>query len=225
MKYALQVKVDMSSKNDIKEILEVLLDFKGEKIEDYCTNKLSENIEPHDIFNELSAGLQEIGRGFENNEFSRYFTSDLIVSGRNMKKAVKILKPHFKKTVNAKGKVIIGTVKGDVHDIGKTIFTIMLESNGFEVIDLGVDVDKETFMEKIKENNFKILGISTLLSSTVSYIEEIVEELKKENLRDKIKIIIGGGAVTEEFAQNIDVDAYGKDCIDGLKKCLSFIGA
>lgn len=214
----------MSEKLDLKKILEILLDFKGEKIKNYCSEKLKQDTDPYDIFSELSKGLDDIGKGYENKEFRRYFTSDLIVSGSNMKKAIEIVKPHFKKDVKAKGKVVVGTVKGDVHDIGKMIFAITLESNGFEVIDLGTDVSKGSFVKKIKEINPDIVGISALLTSTMFYMEEIVEELKTENLSEKVKIIIGGRPVTEEFARKIGADAYAKDAIDGLKKCLSLMG-
>ncbi len=215
----------MSRKKEIKEILDVLLDYKGEKIKDYCSNRLSQGMDPYDIFNELSSGLEEIGMGFEDQEFQRYFTSDLIVSGKNMKKAVEILKKYFKKSLKAKGTVIVGTVKGDVHDIGKMILSITLESNGFKVIDLGVDVGKESFIQEIKDNKPNILGISALLSSTIFYMEEIIDELKKEKLRDKVKVIVGGKAVSEEFAMKIGADAYGKDSMEGLRKCISFIEA
>lgn len=215
----------MSRKKEIKEILDVLLDYKGEKIKNYCSNRLSQGMDPYDIFNELSSGLEEIGMGFEDQEFQRYFTSDLIVSGKNMKKAIEILKKHFKKSLKAKGMVIVGTVKGDVHDIGKMIFSITLESNGFKVIDLGVDVGKESFIQEIKVNKPNILGISALLSSTIFYMEEVIDELKKEKLRDKVKVIVGGKAVSEEFAMKIGADAYAKDSMEGLRKCISFIEA
>ncbi len=215
----------MTKKIEIKDILDVLLDFRGEKIKDYCSRKLGEGIDPYEIFKELSLGLEEIGKGFESKEFQKYFTSDLIISGRNMKKAIEMLKTHFKKSFRTKGTVIVGTVKGDVHDIGKMIFAIMLESNGFKVIDLGVDVSKESFIEKIGKINPDILGMSALLTSTLYYMGEVVEELKKENLREKVKIIVGGRAVTKDFAKKIGVDAYGQNCIDGLRKCQSFIEA
>jgi methanogenic corrinoid protein MtbC1 len=140
-----------------------------------------------------------------------------------MKKAVQILKPHFNRTVKAKGIVILGTVKGDVHDIGKAILGIMLESNGFKVIDLGVDIDKELFVQRIREEKPDVLGMSALLTSTISYMEDVILKLKEEKIRDTIKIIVGGKPVTEEFAHRISADEYGKDCIDGVKKCLSFI--
>ncbi|MBS7626229.1 cobalamin-dependent protein [Candidatus Bathyarchaeota archaeon] len=213
------------SKRDSDAILEVLLDFGGRKIREYCLKRLDEGTEPYRIFEDLSMGLEEIGKGYESESSRIYFTSDLIVAGRNMKRAIEVLKPHFKRSLRARGRVVVGTVKGDVHDIGKSIFSIMLESNGFEVIDLGVDVAKEDFVAKIKEFKPEILGMSSLLTSTVSYMGDVVEELKRMNLRDKVKIIIGGRAVTEDFAKRIGVDAYGKDCIDGLRKCLSFIDA
>ncbi|WP_455368288.1 cobalamin B12-binding domain-containing protein [[Eubacterium] cellulosolvens] len=213
----------MSESMDLNKILEILLDFKGNKIRDFCIENLSKGKDPYNIFSNLSTGLDEIGKGYENKEFRKYFTSDLIISGRNMKKAVQILKPHFNKATKVKGIVILGTVKGDVHDIGKTILGIMLESNGFKVIDLGVDINKELFVQRIREEKPDVLGMSALLTSTLSYMEDVILKLKEEKMRDRIKIIVGGKPVTEEFANRIGADAYGQDCIDGVKKCLSFI--
>jgi len=215
----------MTKKNEIRKIIEILLSFRGDKIGEYCEKKIDQGIDPYKIFGELSLGLDEIGKGFEDKKFQRYFTSDLIVSGKNMKKAVEILKKYLKKSLKTKGSVVIGTIKGDVHDIGKMIFTITLESNGFKVTDLGVDVDKELFIEKIKEKKPNILGMSALLTSTISYMGEVIEQLKMENLRDNVKVIVGGNAVTENFAMKIGADAFGKNSIDGLKKCLDFIEA
>ena len=213
----------MAEQINSNKILEILLDFKGNKIKDYCTENLSKGKDPYEIFRNLSTGLDEIGKGYENKEFRKYFTSDFIISGRNMKKAVQILKPHFNRTTKAKGIIILGTVKGDVHDIGKTILGIMLESNGFKVIDLGVDINKEVFVQRIREEKPDVLGISALLTSTISYMEDVILKLKEEKIRDTIKIIVGGKPVTEEFAHRIGADEYGQDCIDGVKKCLSFI--
>ncbi len=213
----------MSESIDLNRVLEILLDFKGNKIKDYCIENLSNGKDPYNIFRHLAIGLDEIGKGYENKEFRKYFTSDLIISGRNMKKAVQILKPHFNKTTKTKGTVILGTVKGDVHDIGKTILGIMLESNGFKVIDLGVDVNKELFVQKIREEKPDVLGMSALLTSTISYMEDVIHQTKEEGLRDGIKIIVGGKPVTEEYANKIGADAYGQDCIEGVKKCLALI--
>ena len=133
---------------------------------------------PHGIFSELSAGLDEIGKGFEGKGGTRYFTSDLIVSGRNMKRALEILRPHFPKGGKGRGLVILGTVKGDVHDIGKMIFAVTLESNGFSCIDLGVDVDRDLFAESVARHRPDILSLSALLSSTLPAMGEVLEELE-----------------------------------------------
>jgi methanogenic corrinoid protein MtbC1 len=216
-----------------KEILSILLDFKGERVREFCARRIREGISPHGIFAELSAGLDEIGRGFEGKGGTRYFTSDLIVSGRNMKRALAILRPHFSpsgekgfpKEGKGRGLVILGTVKGDVHDIGKMIFSVTLESNGFSCLDLGVDVDKEVFAESVARERPEILSLSALLSSTLPSMGEVIGELERRGLRGDVKVIVGGHAVTEEFAREIGADGYGRDAIDGLKKCLAFVGA
>jgi len=208
-----------------KEILSVLLDFKGERVKEFCERRIREGITPHEIFAELSVGLDEIGSGFEGKGVTRYFTSDLIVSGRNMKRALSILRPHFPTSGRGRGLVILGTVKGDVHDIGKMIFSVTLESNGFSCIDLGVDVDRDLFIESVARHGPDILSLSALLSSTLPAMGEVLDELARRGLRENLKVIVGGHAVTEEFAREIGADACGRDAIDGLKKCLAFVGA
>jgi 5-methyltetrahydrofolate--homocysteine methyltransferase len=210
---------------DGKEIISILLDFKGERIREFCGERIAGGMKPHDIFEELSAGLEVIGRGFEGTGETRYFTSDLIVSGRNMKRALTILRPYFPKSGRGRGLVLLGTVKGDVHDIGKMIFAVTLEANGFLCIDLGVDVDKEVFAERVARDKPDILSLSALLSSTLPAMGEVLEMLGKRSLRQGVKVIVGGHAVTEEFAREIGADAYGRDAVDGLKKCLTFVGA
>lgn len=208
----------------IERILDVLLDFERIKVEDYCKRKLKGGMISYDILKELTKGLDEIGKGYGDKEHKIYFTSDLIVSGGNMKKAIEILKPLFKGTGKARGKVVIGTVKGDVHDIGKIIFAIMLESNGFEVIDLGTDVSKESFVEEVRRTKPDILAMSALLTYTVPRMEEVIRTLEAEGLREKVRVIVGGRPVTQEYADKIGADLYGKDAVDGLEKCLSYVG-
>jgi methylmalonyl-CoA mutase cobalamin-binding domain/chain len=210
---------------DPKEILSILLDFKGERVKAFCARRIGEGADPHGIFAELSEGLEEIGRGFEGRGPTRYFTSDLIVSGRNMKRALELMRPHFPKGGRGRGLVVLATVKGDVHDIGKMIFSVTLESNGFSCIDLGVDVDPERIAESIARDKPEILSLSALLSSTLPAMGEALEELTRRGLRQRVRVIVGGHAVTEEFALGIGADAYGRDAIDGLKKCLAFVGA
>ena len=217
---------------DEREILAILLDFKGERIREFCTRRLGEGADPHAIFAELSAGLDVIGKGFEGTGATRYFTSDLIVSGRNMKRALGLLRPCFLKAGNGspttgrgKGLVLLATVKGDVHDIGKMIFAVTLEAGGFACTDLGVDVDRGLICDRVAADRPDILSLSSLLSSTLPAMGEVLEELANRGLRQGVKVIVGGHAVTAEFAREIGADAYGKDAVDGLKRCLSFVGA
>lgn len=204
-----------------KKLVNILLDFRGEKIITYCEDELSKGTSPYNIFTNLSIGLEEIGDKFES---GRYFTSDLIVSGSNMKKAVDYLRPLFiEESKDSKGKVLIGTIKGDVHDIGKIIFSMMLQSQGFEVIDLGVDVDDYEFLEGIKKYDPDILAMSTLLTSTQPNIESVIKTLERNSLRGKVKIIIGGRPIDKEYAASIGADAYGKDAVEGVRRCISLL--
>lgn len=209
-----------------REVLEALLDFKGRKIRDFCLKRLEEGKKAYEILEELNQGLEEIGKGYESKEFKRYFESDLIVSGANMKRAIELLRPHLSGgvTKERRGKILLGTVKGDVHDIGKTVLSILLQSSGFEVVDLGVNVDKETFVKGVKEHLPQIVGMSALLTSTAPYMEEVVKELEREGIRERVKVIVGGRAVTEEFARKIGADAYGKDAVEGVRRCLELVG-
>lgn len=207
---------------DVKELIDTLLDFGGERVVKYCEKELKKGTPPCDIFDNLSRGLDEIGNRYEK---GRFFTSDLIVSGSNMKKAIEILRPLFKREAGSiKGRVLIGTVKGDVHDIGKTIFSIMLQANGFEVIDLGVDVSEEAFLDMIEKTGPDVLAMSALLTSTMSNMEAVIEALREKGLRGNIKIIVGGRPINREYAEKIGADEYGKDAVEGVRKCLSLVG-
>ncbi|MCX6701053.1 MAG: cobalamin-dependent protein [Methanomicrobiales archaeon] len=207
----------------LSHLVDMLLDFKGTKIRDYCQSKLDSGAEPFAIFGELQAGLEEIGKGYEDQGFRRYFNSDLIVSGRNMKRAIDMLQPLLPPKKDGKGLVVIGTVAGDVHDIGKTIFAVTLESDGFFVIDTGVDVPCAKFIAAVRENTPDILAMSSLLTTTLPAMKEVMKGLTDAGLRDTVRVIVGGHAVTGEFARSIGADAYGRDCIDALRKCRDFM--
>ena len=140
-----------------------------------------------------------------------------------MKRAIEILKPLLPPTKEGKGLVVIGTVAGDVHDIGKTIFAVTLESDGFFVIDAGVDVPGAKFVEAVRENTPDILAMSSLLTTTLPAMSEVIQGLTDAGLRDTVRVIVGGHAVTEGFARTIGADAYGRDCIDALRKCRDFM--
>ena len=214
---------DTHIETTLSHLVAVLLDFKGTKIRDYCQSKLDSGAEPFTIFGELQAGLEEIGKGYEDQGFRRYFNSDLIVSGRNMKRAIDMLQPLLPPKKDGKGLVVIGTVAGDVHDIGKTIFAVTLESDGFFVIDTGVDVPCAKFIAAVREETPDILAMSSLLTTTLPAMKEVMKGLTDAGLRDTVRVIVGGHAVTGEFARSIGADAYGRDCIDALRKCRDFM--
>ena len=211
-------------------IVDALLDVRKKKIEVFCNERLANGTSPYMVIEELTSGLREIGRGYK----EIYFDAELMVAGWNAKKALTILKPllqveaeqagHKEELKRERiGKVVMGTVKGDVHDIGKEIVSIMLTSEGFEIIDLGTNVSKEQFAEAVRETGADILGMSALLTTTREYMREVIEYLKEERI--KVKIMVGGGAVTEEFANKIGADAYGMDAIDAIKKAKMLVGA
>jgi 5-methyltetrahydrofolate--homocysteine methyltransferase len=203
--------------DEAKAIVDALLDTTKKRIETFCETKLNNGTSAYELIEELAQGLQEIGEGYR----ERYFDAELMVSGWNAKKALQILRPLLQDegTGEAKtklGKVVIGTVKGDVHDIGKEILMIMLSSAGFEVIDLGIDVDKETYASALEETEADILALSALLTTTREYMAEVVAYLRRTGM--DVKIMVGGGAVTEDYATKIGADAYGRDAVEAIRK-------
>ncbi|MCK5587611.1 MAG: cobalamin-dependent protein, partial [Candidatus Lokiarchaeota archaeon] len=154
-----------------------------------------------------------------------YFVTELLIAGEIMSQNIEVLKPYLAEgeTPTALGKIVFGTVKDDVHDIGKNIMISLLKVAGFEVIDLGVDVPAPKFIEALKENKADILAMSSLLTSTVDQIKNVIEELKEEGLRDQVKVIIGGAAVTEDFAKEVGVDGYAVDATQGVEKCKALL--
>jgi 5-methyltetrahydrofolate--homocysteine methyltransferase len=170
----------------------------------------------------LIPGLNEVGRRFQNGEF---FFPELLVSGEAMKAALARLKPELVESSGAIiGKYVIGTVKGDIHDIGKNIVIMMLEGNGWEVTDLGIDVPTDAFVKAVKEADYQVLGMSALLTTTIPRLTETIEALQKEGLRNKVKVMVGGVSVTEEYAAEIGADAYGKDAVDAVAEAKRLIG-
>ena len=160
----------------------------------------------------LTAGMQVVGEKFSTKE---YFIPDMLASAEAVGAAMDVLKPYLDASdVETKGKFAIATVKGDIHDIGKNIVAILLKGAGYEVNDLGTDVSTEKIIEVVKEENPDYLGLSALLTTTMVEMGNIIEALKENGLRDKVKVLIGGAAVSEEYAQEIGADAY---CVDGFE--------
>jgi len=159
--------------------------------------------------------MQEVGSRFQQ---CQYFFSELIMAGETMKEALKNLKPLLESSrTKAAGKIVIGTIQGDLHDIGKDIVSTLLFSAGFEVHDLGIDVPPAKFAEKAKETDANIVGVSALLSVTVPTVSEVAEALSQKGLRSKVKIIAGGAAMRPEYATKLGIDAAVNDAVEGVK--------
>ena len=168
----------------------------------------------------LTAGMEVVGKKYSTKE---YFIPDMLASAEAVGEAMEILKPYIEASdVTTKGKFIIATVKGDIHDIGKSIVSILLKGAGYEVEDLGIDVPTEKIVETVKRDKPDFLGLSALLTTTMLSMGEIIEALKENNLRDKIKVLIGGAAVSADYAKEIGADAYCVDGFDAIKTLDAF---
>ncbi|UCC38580.1 MAG: corrinoid protein [Candidatus Aminicenantes bacterium] len=176
---------------------------------------LAQDISAEEVLNGgLVAGMNVIGEKFKNNEV---FIPEVLVSAKAMKTGMELLKPLLAEAnVESKGKVIIGTVKGDLHDIGKNIVAMLLEGAGFEVTDLGTDVSKEKFLEFAEKENADLVGMSALLTTTMTYMREIIEGIESASLKPKVKVIIGGAPITQSYADEIKADGYAPDAASAV---------
>ncbi|CAA7600935.1 Cobalamin (vitamin B12)-binding domain protein [Acididesulfobacillus acetoxydans] len=172
------------------------------------------------IIQQCNAAMSRIGKLFEENE---YYLSELIMSGKIMKDVTGVLEPLLaeagKATVSSKGTVIIGTVKDDIHDIGKNIVTTLLKGTGFNVVDLGVDVPAATFIQALRDTGAKVLGLSTLLNFTFPQMKNVIEELEKAGMHNSVKVIIGGAPRDEDVRKFVGADYYAKDAAAGVSAC------
>jgi methanogenic corrinoid protein MtbC1 len=191
-----------------------LIEFDRKGMQTAVLRAMEAGMAPSDIIAGIRRGFEEIGRKYETGE---YFLSELIMSGETAKTALETLKPYFRTTVKGFAKVVIGTVEGDLHDIGKNIVTIILLSSGFDVYDLGTDVKSAHYVNKVRETGAEILGLSALLTTTMLNMGTVIEDLKKAGLRERVKVIIGGQPTSQEFAQQIDADAQVDDAPNVLK--------
>jgi 5-methyltetrahydrofolate--homocysteine methyltransferase len=178
------------------------------------------------VLGSLSKAMEEIGRLYENGD---YFIAELIEAASIFKEAMRILEPRLKEEASRlktarRARIVIGTVKGDVHDIGKTLVAIMLQAAGHEVIDLGVDVPAEKFVEAVEKYHPDIVGMSALLTTTARYMKTVIDELERRGLRRSLKIIIGGAATTSEFAREIGADGWAPNAIEAVKLVDSLMG-
>ena len=185
-------------------------------VKELTKTALSQKIAAEEILNDgLVKGMDVIGIKFKKNEI---FIPEVLIATRAMKAGMDIIRPYFTEERNeSKGKIVIGTVKGDLHDIGKKIVCMILESEGFEVVDIGIDVPKEKFLTSIKKENPDIIGMSALLTTTMVYMREVIEAVEKAKLKQNVKIIIGGAPITQSFADEIKVDGYAPDGVSAVE--------
>lgn len=209
----------------LESMKQSIIDGDPDRARDLCQRGLSEGLNPLDAINRgFIPGLSAVGAQFEEGEM---FLPDLVLAGEAMKAATAILEPEIQKAGGAReslGKVVLGTVRGDIHEIGKTLVGTMLSANGFEVFDLGLDVPFENFAAKAKEINADIIGVSALLSTTMIGQKGIVEVMERNGLRPRVKIIIGGAPVTQSWADEIGADGFGKDALAAVALAKSLMG-
>ena len=208
----------------LEEISTFLQQGRAPKVKELVQQAIDEGIEPQKILEEgLLSGMNIVGEKFKNNEV---FVPEVLVAARAMNMGVGVLKPYLVQAgVESKGTAVIGTVKGDLHDIGKNLVKMMLEGKGLTVVDLGVDVPAEKFVAAAVENNAQLICCSALLTTTMGEMKSVVEEADKQGIRDKVKILVGGAPVTQSFCDSIGADGYTADAASCADRALSFCQA
>jgi methanogenic corrinoid protein MtbC1 len=207
-----------------KDLVKILADLKEKEALKIVEDRLKAGEDPLKILDDATRAVAIVGKRFSDGQ---YFIPELVYSGEILRSITNMLMPKITKTAAVKriGKVIMGTVAGDIHDIGKDIVVFMLDVNGFEVIDLGIDVPAQNFVEKIKESGAPIVGLSGFLALAFDSMKETIEAIKAAGLRDKVKIMIGGGQISDEIRKYTGADAYGQDAMAGVTLAKKWVGA
>jgi len=197
---------------------------KADEVRDMVKKALDEGQEVEKILNEgLIAGMNVVGEKFKRNEF---YVPEMLIAARAMKAGMEVLRPILvQKDVKPLGTVVLGTVRGDLHDIGKNLVGMMLEGAGFEIVDLGVDVSPEKFVQTVKEKKAQIVGLSALLTTTMPSMKDVIKALEEEGIRDKVKVMIGGAPVTQNYADEIGADGYAPDAASAADKAKELVKA
>jgi 5-methyltetrahydrofolate--homocysteine methyltransferase len=208
----------------LKKLFDAVLEGDFEAVKSNLQGALDAKLDPIVILNVgMIAAMREVGCRFEAGE---YYVPEMLIAARAMQTGMAILKPHLQQTDRkSSGKVVIGTVKGDLHDIGKNLVALMLEGAGFEIKDLGVDVPIEEFIRVVREEKPDIVGMSALLTTTMQMMKQTIEAFEAAGLRDQVKFIIGGAPVTESYANLIGADGFSPDASRAVKVALSLISA
>lgn len=204
--------------NALQELKQAVIQGDQHKAMELTNQLLAVDASPGEILNDgLIAGMSTIGDRFKSGDC---FVPEMLIAARAMQSALGILRPVLVDTgVEPTGTVVLGTVRGDLHDIGKNLTGMFLEGAGFNVVDLGVDVSAEQFLAAIKEHNAELLGMSALLTTTMTYTANVIKALEEANIRDQVKVIVGGAPITEDWAKQIGADAFALDAASGADRC------
>lgn len=204
-------------------LINLMADLQEEETLALVNTLIKEGANPLDILSDARSAMEIVGKRFETSE---YFIPDLMMAGEILKGISDIVKPLLQGNDASakKGKVLIGTVAGDIHDIGKDIVTFMLDVSGYDVLDIGIDVPIQVFVDKIKEFQPSVVGLSGFLTLAFDSMKKTVEALEKAGLRDNLKIMIGGGQMDDEVRKYVRADAYGKDAVAAVNLCKQWIG-
>ena len=209
------------------ELAKLLSDLKEPEVLEFVEKALGEEVDAKDLLGEAQEGMKIVGERFASEE---YFIPDLVFSGEILKRVVQMLEPHLKikpgegKDAERLGKVIIGTVEGDIHDIGKDLVVFMLDVSGFEVFDLGINVPAQKFLDTIKETGSRVVGLSGFLTLAFDSMKETVDTIKNAGLGDEVKVMIGGGQIDERVRDFTGADAYGNDAMAAVQLAKGWIG-
>lgn len=209
---------------DIQTLYDAIVNGNAKAARAVTQQALDEGMDPQTLLDgTMIPAMDEVGKRFERNE---YFVPELLIAARAMKSALELLKPLLAaKGAEPVGKVAIGTVKGDLHDIGKNLVAAMLEGGGFEVIDLGVDVTPEKFISAVKERGAQVVALSALLTTTMSNMKGTIDALSEAGVRDQVKVIIGGAPVTQRFADEIGADGFSDNASGAVQMARKLVGA
>ena len=208
--------INISDQFNIMDFIEEIVQLNENNVNELVKSRLEKNEDPLSIMDDVKVAMKIIGEKFSNKE---YFLPELIMSGEILRQIFDQIGPKLKDSQiseNKKGKVLLGTVFGDIHDIGKDVVKFMLDANGFEVIDLGVDVPADKFIEALKKNKPDVLALSGFSTLAFDSMKEIIDKLKKEGLRESVKIMIGGGTVDKRILEYVGADEYGQTAVDAV---------
>ena len=208
----------------MSDLANAIADLKEDEVKQIVKSKIDSGVDPLSIVDECRKGMEIVGERYKNKE---YFLGELIMSGEIFKEAMAVVEPKLKAGQSEKpiAKMVLGTAKGDIHNIGKDIVATLLRAAGFEIYDVGIDVAPEVFVNKLKETGASILGISGLLTPSFESMKLTIQAMEAAGLRDKVKVIVGGGIVTEVVRKYVGADAFTDDAPEGVELCKKLAGA